>query len=84
MKKYFTSLEVQNNLFIATLFDTNTNQELFKSKPCNSQSKAMKEVNAFITNQKPIEAPAPTSFINTAVHKPVPGNSTGQRRCCGR
>lgn len=84
MKKYFTSLEVQNNLFIATLFDANTNQELFKSNPCNSQSKAMKEVNAFITNQKPIEngPPKPQTFINTAQYKPVPG--VPQKRCCGR
>lgn len=84
MKKYFTSLEIQNNLFIATLYDANTNQELYKSKPCNSQSKAMKEVNAFITNQKPVEPTpsTPSPFINTAVHKPVPG--TPQKRCCGR
>jgi hypothetical protein len=83
MKKYFTSLEVQNDQFVATVFDANTNQELYKTKPHRSQSHAMKDVNGFLTNQKPIkESPQAGTFVNTAVHPPVPG--TTSRRCCSR
>jgi hypothetical protein len=83
MKKYFTSLEVQNDQFVATVFDANTNQELYKTKPYSSQSRAMKDANNFLTNQKPSEEPSSEStIVNTTTYTSVPG--TLPRRCCGR
>jgi hypothetical protein len=87
MKKYFTSLEVQNDQFVATVFDANTNQELYKTKPYRSQSNAIKDANNFLTNQKPTkqsleESSEINTLINTAVHTPV--LDAPPRRCCGR
>lgn len=84
MKKYFTNLHIENSMFIATVFDANTNQEIYKTKPYNAQSKATEDVNKFLTNQKTTQnSPSiPEAFINSTVHKPVLG--VPSKKCCGR
>ena len=90
MKRYYTSLDIANDMFVATVFDANTNQELFKSRPYHSQAQAMTDVNTYIRTQRPPEAPAnrprqskpvQQTIVNTAVQRAVPGSP---RRCCGR
>jgi hypothetical protein len=85
MQKYFTNLEIENNMFTGTVFDANTNQELYKTKPYNAQSKAMEDINNFITNQKTtkdVPSLIPETIVNTTA--PIQNNQTVARRCCGR
>lgn len=71
MKRYFTSITDTNGNFVGTVFDQNTNQELYKSKAYPTQLEAMQDVNTFLITQK-----TPKKF-------PLPTSST-PRRCCGR
>ncbi len=83
MKKYFTSINIIDEKYIGTVFDQNTNQEVYKSKPYTSQSQAIQDVNTFlVTSKPPTKDPVPNTIVNTAT--PVPGAPSGQRRCCGR
>lgn len=84
MKKYFTTLDIVNKQFVATVFESNTNLEVYKTKPYTAQSRAMKDINDFLTNKKSTQpSQPPQNFINTTIHKPVPGTIT-PKRCCGR
>jgi hypothetical protein len=83
MKKYFTSINIIDEKYIGTVFDQNTNQEIYKSKAYTSQSQALQDVNTFlVTSQPPTKDPVPSTIVNTTT--PVPGAPSGQRRCCGR
>lgn len=88
MKKYFTSLVIENDQFVAIVYDANTNQELYKSKPYNTQTKAMQDVNNFLAGQKTIisnqsaQLPISQTTINTIT--PIPTQGGAPRRCCGR
>lgn len=83
MKKYFTSINKIEEKYVGTVFDQNTNQELYKTKPYTSQSQALQDVNTFlVTSKPPTTDPIPTTIVNTAT--PVTGAPSGQRRCCGR
>jgi hypothetical protein len=87
MKKFFTSVNIENNLFIAVVYDANTNQEVYRTRPHLSQSNALQDVNKFITNQKSVQTVAPSqqTIINstsyTSTHSSLPPTS---RKCCGR
>jgi hypothetical protein len=87
MKKYFTAVNIENNLFVAVIYDSNTNQEIYRTKPHISQSNALQEVNKFITNQKSINPAAPSqqTILNSTTYTSTgPSQSTTTRRCCGR
>jgi hypothetical protein len=87
MKKFFTAVNIENGSFVAVVHDTNTNQEIYRTKPHISQSNALQEVNKFITNQKSIQPTAPSqqTIINsTAYTSTGPAQSSTTRRCCGR
>jgi hypothetical protein len=83
MRKYFTSIDIVDGKYVGTVYDANTNQATYTSKPYLSQSQAMQDINTFLVTSKPptIEL-KPQTIVNTAVHSP--GAPTGQRRCCGR
>jgi len=83
MKKYFTSIDIVDGKYIGTVFDQNTNQEIYKSKAYTSQSQALQDVNTFlVTSKPPTKDPVPNTIVNTTTQ--VAGAPSGQRRCCGR
>lgn len=87
MKKYFTSIEIVENNYVGTVFDGNTNQELYKSKAYPTQSQAMQDINTYLITQNPPKndpSPRPEvrTIVNTAVH--AVGAPKSPRRCCGR
>lgn len=87
MKKFFTAVNIENNLFIAIVYDASTNQEIYKTKPHISQANALQEVNKFITNQKTVQTsttPQQTILHSTSYTSTNSSASPTTRRCCGR
>ena len=86
MKKYFTSVQISEGNYVGTVYDADTNQELYKSNPYSTQSQAIKDINIFLTTAKsPTTTPTPSipsTFTNTITH--VPGAPKAGGRCCGR
>lgn len=83
MKKYFTSINIVEEKYVGTVFDQNTNQEVYKTKSYASQSQALQDVNIFlVTSKPPTTDPVPNTIVNTATQ--VAGAPSGPRRCCGR
>lgn len=88
MSKYFTTIDLVEGKFVGTVFDANTNAEVYKSKSYNSQAQASQEVRAFITGSapktaEPSTAPGSQTVVNTIKYT----NASGARssgRCCGR
>jgi hypothetical protein len=88
MSKYFTVIDLVEGKFVGTVFDANTNAEVYKSKPYNSQAQASQEVRAFLTDSAPMTAepsaaPGSQAIINTIKYTNAPG-SRSSGRCCGR
>jgi hypothetical protein len=88
MSKYFTTIDLVEGKFVGTVFDANTNAEIYKSKPHNSQSQASQEVRTFLTATKPAitepsTAPGSQAVVNTIKYTNVPGTRSSGR-CCGR
>lgn len=83
MQKYYTTLDLVDNNFVGTVFESSSNIAVFRSQPHNSQIKAMEEINSFLDGSKSVnnQPQKPQTIVNT-VHRQVPPN-TG-RACCGR
>ena len=85
MKKYFTSLDLENNKFVGSLHDPDTNNVIYKTKSYNSQSQVTADINQYLTNLKTNEnrtQPAQETIVNTAVQLNIRGNLP--RKCCNR
>jgi len=80
MKQYFTSLEVSNEGYVATLFDSLTNQPVYKTKAYTSQVEANMDVANYVRTQNTPSAPSGPVDPN----KPHPFPQTLKRKCCGR
>lgn len=88
MSKYFTTIDLVDGKFIGTVFDANTNAEVFKSKPYNSQAQASQEAREFLTATKPTTtepaaAPGSQAIVNTVRYTSAP-STRSSGRCCGR
>ena len=87
MKNYYTSINLEEGRFVGTVHDSLTNNTLYKSKPYNSQSQVVQDINTFLTTSAPPitepqpQAPQHQTIINTVNRLPATG---GNRRCCGR
>jgi hypothetical protein len=84
MKKYFTSLDLEEGKYVGSVYDPDTNQVVYKTKGYNSQSQVTSDINEYLTKLKPAESkvqPAGQTIVNTAVYKT---STTYQKRCCGR
>jgi len=84
MKKYFTSIDLVEGKFVATLHDPDTNQIIYKTKPYNSQAQATSDVNDYISQTKTPKNTAqkiPQTSVNTVHKKAV---TVARRGCCGR
>jgi hypothetical protein len=90
MSNYYTTIDLVEGMFVGTVLNANTNAEVYKSKPYNSQSQASKDINIFLTTSKPpttdplpgIPAPGSDAIVNTIVYTPARTQSGGG--CCGR
>lgn len=83
MQKYYTTLDLVDNSFVGTVYESSSNIAVFKSQPHASQIKAMEEINSYLDNSKNSnnESQKPQTIVNT-VHRQTPSNSG--RACCGR
>lgn len=85
MKKYFTSLDLENNKFVGSLHDPDTNKVIFKTKPHNSQSQVTAEINEHLTSLNTSENRTNNTqqtIVNTSIQTGIRG--VLPRRCCGR
>lgn len=85
MTKTYTSMDLIDGKFVATVFDSTNNQEIYKTKPHRTQLQATQDVTSFLTsiptNSKQATITNTTKF-NTQT---VPAVTTPVRqRCCGR
>jgi hypothetical protein len=79
MKQYFTSLEASNEGYVATLFDSYTNQPVYKTKAHASQVEANMDIANYVKTQTtPSTLTAPAD-----PNKPHPFPQTLKRKCCG-
>ena len=87
MKNYYTSINLEEGKFVGTVYDSLNNKQLYKSKPYNSQSQVVQDINTFLTTSAPPttepqpQTPQHQTIINTVNRLPATG---GNRRCCGR
>lgn len=79
MKKYYTTIDLQDGKFVGTVFSSSTNQEVYKTKPYSSQIQAVQDITGYLTGQQN----TPQTITNTASHVPAPAPVT-RGRCCGR
>lgn len=87
MSKYYTTLQTINNMFVGTVYEANTNKEVYKTQPLETQIEAVRSIDSFLATGTvpPNSATLPTSqtvITNTYIPSPTPAPST--RRCCGR
>lgn len=85
MKKYFTSLDKVDGQFIGIVFDANTNQEVYKTKPYLTQVQVTQDITEFLQTSNPPKADpvVPQQYTNTFAPITITG-STKRGRCCGR
>jgi hypothetical protein len=84
MNKYYTSINSENNQFVGIVYNSENNQQVYKTQPHNSQLKAVQEINSFLQNKTGISPTLPSRPIEiTNTIQPVMV-SGGTRKCCGR
>ena len=83
MKNFYTTLDLQDGLFVGSVFESNTNREIYKTSPYPSQSQVTKDINIFLkTKQAPVTPPQEPVVIRNTIQ---PTTITGSvKRCCGR
>lgn len=85
MKKTFTTMDVVEGKFVATVFDAVSNQEIFKTAPRSTQLQATLDVNNFLTSETTNPVTPGTVIKNTTSFNSKSASSTpAPRRCCGR
>ena len=82
MKKYFTTLNLENDKFVGMVHDPDTNAVVYKTKSYSSQSQVTAEINEHLTNLKTSISNKPQTITNTTTYHNVPVSRGG--RCCGR
>lgn len=84
MKKYFTSLDLEEGKYVGSLYDPDTNQTIYKTKGYNSQSQVTSDINEYLSKLKSSEnkiQPSGQTILNTTVYKTA---MSTKRSCCGR
>jgi hypothetical protein len=85
MKKYFTTLDLEDGKFVGSLHDPDTNQVVYKTKGYNSQSQVTSDINEYITknksNKNTSQPRTPQTTVNF-IHKKAVTNV--RNTCCGR
>jgi hypothetical protein len=87
MTRYFTSVDLVDNMFVATVYNAQTNESVYKTPPYYDQSQATQDANTFlVTSKPPTTVPSPSvptsqTIVNRIQNVNVSGTT---RRCCGR
>jgi hypothetical protein len=87
MKKYYTSLNLEDGKFVGTVFESVSNNMVYKTKPYTSQTQVVQDINTYLaTSAPPVTEPQTQpvqhqTIINTVDRLPATGTT---RRCCGR
>jgi hypothetical protein len=77
MKKYFSNIDLVNGTFIGTVYDANSNAEVYKTPSYGDQTQALQDINNFLqSSNTSIDELVPTT--NTIQYVTVPA-----RKCCG-
>lgn len=79
----FTSMDLIDGKFVATIYDSTNNQEIYKTKPHKTQLQATQDITAFLTsttNNKQTVVNNTTTFKKPLTTPSIPQ----QKRCCGR
>ena len=76
MQNYFTNINLVNNKFVGSVFNSNNNLEVFKTKEYDNQSEALQEINEHLQTLLPSNNIQPTT--NRITQTQVFG------KCCGR
>jgi hypothetical protein len=77
MQKYFSNIDLVDGLFVGTIFNSNTNSEVYKTKPYEEQSQVLQDINIYVQTATP-PTTDPTPLSNTVQYTTVP-----VRKCCG-
>lgn len=87
MKKYYTSLNLEDGKFVGTVFESVSNNMVYKTKPYPSQTQVVQDINTYLTTSAPPTTEPHSqpvqhqTIINTVERLPATGTT---RRCCGR
>jgi mevalonate pyrophosphate decarboxylase len=79
MNSYFSTISLENGRFVGTVYNSSTNQEVYKTQPHPSQILANRDVNNFIKT-----AQVNTPSTNAITSPSTPPTTVTPRRCCGR
>ena len=85
MRKYYTSLDMQNGEYIGTVYDASSNQEVYKTKAYPSQVQVTQDVTTFLQTSNPpkVDPVQPQQYQNTFQPTVITG-SVSRGGCCGR
>jgi hypothetical protein len=83
MISYFTTIEIQNGQYVGVAYNQGNNYVIYRSKPYQSQSAAITDVNTFLKTMKAPDAQAAPqqTIVNTTALQPFQGPT---KKCCGR
>jgi len=84
MTNYYTSIDIVNGQYVGTVYNSNNNAEIYKSKTYTSQQQVTDDVDNFLASFKPVNK-TPTGsytpgYTNTAILRPIVASPA---RCCG-
>lgn len=75
MKHYYTSLEINNDGYVGAIYDSNTNQPVYRTQKYSTQQEANKDLTTYLqTNNAPVKGESITDSIPKFKRRP----------CCGR
>jgi hypothetical protein len=88
MSQYYTALNISNEGYIGTVYNSATNQPVYTTKAHPSQFQASQDINNFLATGNNPEG-SPKTVTNTTVYRPelnTPKLPSQQptRSCCGR
>jgi hypothetical protein len=75
MKHYYTSLEINNDGYVGAIYDSNTNQPIYKTQNHTTQQDANKDLTTYLQTNN---APSKQESITDTIPK------FKRRACCGR
>jgi hypothetical protein len=83
---YYTVLGSQDGLIVGTVFNSLTNQEVYKTKTYATQSQVTREVNIFLAQKSEHSTTTPQKTVTNVIKSTasLPSSPTKQQRCCGR
>lgn len=79
MSNIFSTISLENGHFIGTVYNSSTNQQIYKTQPHPSQISANRDINNFIKTSQ-VNNPNTNAVLGPS----TPSTTVTPRRCCGR